>query len=60
MEQKQIEFCQRSRKYKTKYFAALKQLFGEAKDGQESECLSDRSTGTDQVCGLVGEAGHKI
>jgi hypothetical protein len=33
----EIEFCQRSKKYRTKYFAALKQLFATEGEANESE-----------------------
>lgn len=36
----EIEFCQRSKKYRTKYFAALKQLF--AKEGEANESEVDK------------------
>lgn len=33
----EIEFSQRSKKYRTKYMSALKQLFSTAKEGTEDE-----------------------
>jgi hypothetical protein len=55
--EEKVPFERRSKRYRTKYFAALKELMGEAND---TECQSDTngSPRTDPIGNLVGENGH--
>jgi hypothetical protein len=60
----QYAWQRKGKKYKTKYFAALGQLFGDKchdKDCQaEALCHSQRGSGTDSVGDMATEARHKI
>ena len=53
------EFSRKSKTYRTKYFDALRQLFGEIE--HDKECHTGQSangeTRTDHVCGVVEKAG---
>jgi hypothetical protein len=43
-----IEFCHRSKKYRTKYFSALKELFATAKEGEANEIKEDGEVPTER------------
>lgn len=54
--EKQYEWQRKGKKYKTKYFGALKELYGRAahdKECQVEGSFTNGKTGTDNVCGVV-------
>lgn len=58
--EKKYEWCKKGKTYRTKYFGALKELYGEAVHGKDSsieESIAQGSTGTDSVCSVVKKAG---
>ncbi len=55
--EKQYEWSKKGKKYKTKYFGALKDLYGSVQNDKDSHKATDRTTGTNQVCGLVEKDG---
>lgn len=63
--EKQYAWVKKGKKYKTKYFAALGQLFGSVKDDEKSkeqggvERSSNRGDGSDQIGDMVAEIGHQ-
>ena len=56
----QYAWQRKGKKYKTKYFAALGQLFGDNSHDKECQAASHtkRGSGTDQTRHLVDEAGN--
>lgn len=58
--EQQYEWSKKGKAYKTKYFGALKELYGAAqhdKDSQVEGGFTNGSTRTDIVCGVVKKTG---
>lgn len=55
--EKQYEWSKKGKKYRTKYFGALKSLYGAVKDDKEcqGECDTYGRNGTDPIRDVVGE-----
>lgn len=60
--EKQYEWSKKGKKYKTKYFDALGQLFGEIKNGTESQSQRDTQgrNGTNHASSVAGKKRHSI
>ncbi|MFI5405447.1 MAG: hypothetical protein ACHQ1D_02920 [Nitrososphaerales archaeon] len=52
-------WSKKGKKYKTKYFAALGQLFGDRHD-KECQVSSDGRSRTDQISYLDDQSGNKV
>jgi hypothetical protein len=57
---KKYTFSRKSKKYKTKYFDALKQLFGEIEHDKDCQVEIDThgSRRADYACDVVEKTGH--
>lgn len=56
--ERRYAFLKKGKKYKAKYFMAVKGLYGEVKHDKESQLGSDRGAGTGIVRDLVEKAGN--
>lgn len=56
--EKKQDWAKKGKKYKTKYFDRLKQLFGEIEHDKESqlEVIANGRPGTNSVCDMANQA----